>query len=224
MQYKRVISFGDSFTWGTDLSDCTQEYPNGYSKFTWPALIAKHHDIEYKSYALGGTSNQGILRWLLSTPLEITDLLIINWTWIDRNEYFDRQVVTTDKEQGWSYIRPTEKNTVANFYFKHLHSELNDKLRSLQTIVTAIHYLNMIGVKYIMTSMDKLLVDKRYHSSVAINNLISIVDPELIWFDNNGFYNWAIDQSYAVGDTGHPLEEAHQAAFEYIRENYDFTK
>jgi hypothetical protein len=43
----KVISFGDSFTWGTDLCDYSTKTP---SQFTWPSLLAKHLNVTYQSF------------------------------------------------------------------------------------------------------------------------------------------------------------------------------
>ena len=237
MKYNRVISFGDSFTWGTDLADCTEDrtthnkYNDGYSKKTWPALIAQNLNTKYLSLAIGGSSNQQILRWILFNIIEdnidSNDLLIINWTWMDRFDLFDTTIESlsfkegTDK--GWVTVRPGDSNDYSELYFKHIHSELWAKFESLKTISVALDILNHYNIPNIMTCIDKTIIDQQFFNPEYVDLLINRVSPVLLWFEGQGFYNWAIDSGFPIGKTGHPLEEAHRAAFDYITKHYEFT-
>ena len=219
MQYNRVISFGDSFTFGTDLSDQVPGVvgvnPPLPSRSTWPALIAKHLNIKnYVCYAEPGASNSTILRTLLSTEILPTDLVIVNWTWINRWDFYN--------EEEWSTLRPsgTEDNPMYKVYYKYFQSELWDKFETLKNIQLAFSMLDNV----ISTSMDPLTLDTTHHCPPYVQKLINNVKPKLTWFDGKGFYHWAIDNNFPISDKWHPLEEAHQAAFEYIRDNHDFTK
>lgn len=224
MRYKRVISFGDSFTWGTDLKDCTAQHPDGFSKLTWPALISNYLNLPYHCYAIGGASNQGILRRVLEYPLDKNDLVIVNWTWSDRYEFFNLAHNPVISQTGWATIRPTCTSSNSKLYYKHFHSELGDKFTTLQNMVTCLHYLQSIGCNFFMTSIDKNIIKRHMNSRLYTTRLLELVNNRLVWFNNEGFYQWAKDNDFPLSDTWHPLEEAHQAAFEYIRDNYDFTK
>jgi len=224
MQFNRVVSFGDSFTWGTDLDDCSEDR-TGYSKKTWPALIAKYYNCRYQSLAMGGSSNLGILRWLLTSidkkDISEQDFVIINWTWIDRCDIFDNstQYVSKnlDHDYGWNTIRPDSQTEIASLYYKNFYSDLSSKFETLKNIIVAIDVLKLYNINYLMTCQDRLTIDVDFFNPEYINLLIARVQKTLFWFSNNGFYNWALSNNYAVGKTGHPLEEAHYAAFEYIK-------
>jgi len=205
----RLISFGDSFTWGTDLPDCNDHQA---SQLTWPALLAKHLNLKYKCLAQPGSSNSSILRQILNTDIQSSDLVIINWTWIDRWDFYNQ---TT-----WETLRPdTNDSPFYKFYYKYFQSELWDKFETLKNIQIAFSLVD----NYISTAVDPLVIDKSWHCPTYVNRLIDSVSQKIQWFDNKGFYHWAKDNNHAISDTWHPLEEAHQAAFEYILNNHAFT-
>jgi len=107
----KIAAFGDSFIFGSDLNDCN--YPT-YSIKTWPALIAKNLNVEYKCYAKPGCGNRYILNQLLDN-INSDYFYIIQWTWIDRYDY------STDN--GWQTVRPSLDNKkIDQFYYKNLHS------------------------------------------------------------------------------------------------------
>lgn len=264
MQYKRVISFGDSFTWGSELSDATEvmpieiynnpeKYPKQfklikekevgpfssygldgeiksfghcYSVQTWPALIASYLNADdYYCHARPGMSNAGITRKVIEYIHDYrpTDLLVINWTYISRWEYYD------DNEpiyrNAWKSIRPDTQNEIADFYYKHLHNELSEKWSALQQIMLVASTLKQKNIPFIMTCQDSLVLNQDWHATAYIKAAQQEINNDILWFDNRGFYDWAVKHGFPVGDeNGHPLEEAHLAAFEYVKENYDFTK
>jgi hypothetical protein len=217
MQYSRVVSFGDSFTYGNDLSDWQEEeigIPGRPSYLTWPALLAKYLNLDYKCCASPGASNSTILRTILSTDIKKTDLVIANWTWINRWDFYNGN--------AWSTLRPsgTEDNPFYEHYYRYFQSELWDKFETLKNIQVAFSKFNN---KFISTAIDPLTIDKQWHCPEYVNNLINSIDTKLTWFDGKGFYQWAKDRDYPISDKWHPLEQAHQAAFEYIKDNCDFT-
>ena len=156
-----IKTFGDSFFWGTDLSDCVA---SNYSKLTWPALIAEQLGLQYYCHALGGASNSNIARQVLDHATA-QSLNVIQWSWIDRAEYVDKE---TDQ---YVQIRPSEENTVNDFYYKHMNSELNDKWNSLVIISNTLQYLESNNIKYVCHVLDQTLFDKKYHTPAHIKKL-----------------------------------------------------
>lgn len=202
-----MISFGDSFTFGNDLADWSNQTP---SQSTWPALLAKHLGVEYNCYAEPGSSNSTILRALLSTEILPTDLVIVNWTWIDRWDFYNGN--------EWSTLRPsgTEDNPFYKHYYKYFQSELWDKFETLKNLQIAFSMLD----NFISTALDPLTVDKQWHCPEYVNTLIDTVNTKLTWFDGKGLYHWAKDNDFPISDKWHPLEQAHQRAFEYIKNEF----
>jgi hypothetical protein len=224
MQYKRVISFGDSFTYGNDLSDWVEgnwpAVPSVPSKSTWPALIAKHYDLDYQCLASPGIGNLRILEALLNADTS-DSICIVNWSWIDRFDF------CSSNTEEWETVRPSGNTALSKYYYKNFHGQYQDMLSNLIYINTAINYLQFKNVKFFMTAIDSLLFEKimpSWHNPSAVETLQSCVLPFINYFDQLTFLEWSRDKHFPISDKWHPLEEAHQAAFEYIRDNYDFTK
>jgi hypothetical protein len=241
--FKYVGAFGDSFTWGTDLKDTlsNEEYVkkygkrkhkkyDPYSKHTWPALLTKDLSIDLNNYinhSRPGYTNQSIARKFFKVLCDEQDklnenmLVILNWTWINRWEFYDAE------KDKWYMMRPSgsSKKELHNIYFKYMQSEVWDKWESLKSIALVHKTLKERNIKFIATCVDKLIIDKEYNAPNYVQSLQDEISRDLLWFDNKGFYDWAKENDFPISkEGGHPLEESHQAAFEYIKENCEFTK
>jgi hypothetical protein len=257
----KLIAFGDSFTWGSDLDDALDgalfddddydtykkhHHTNGrkigqfseidhnhkitswqacYSRKTWTALLAKKLNLEYVCYAEPGCSNQSITRQFFQYLPYISkdDIVVINWTWIDRWEVFNGHDETSKQ---WVVLRPSgsDDKKLNDFYFKYLQSEIWNKLETLKMILLLINTLKVKQIKFLMTSVDKLVVDEKFHSPSYITALREEVTNDITWFNGDGFLDWSKKNNFPIDDVGkHPLDKAHVHACEYIMENHDFT-
>ena len=201
-------SFGCSFIYGNELLDCTTKQ---FSQSTWPALYARHHRLDYQCYARPGTGNLVILEQLLN---QIADpepaTFIINWTWIDRFDYNNRENNT------WKSILPNDADWSAQYYYRKFHSQYRDKFTTLNHIKLAIDALQQRNSSFIMTYMDDSMMETEWHTSPAVAYLQSAIAPHLTTFDGKNLLDWSRNNKYPVSDLWHPLDQAHQAAFEYI--------
>jgi len=209
----KLKSFGCSFIFGTDLHDDSRLAPKATpSNFSWPALLAQHHGWDYTCYARPGSGNLQILERLLN---QLTDtepaVYVIGWTWIDRFDY-----ATQDTPFQWNTVMPIDTDSVANTYYKHLHSEYRDKLTTLINVKLAIDVLKASGNRFIMTYMDDLMFDSKWNTSPAISELQRYCEPHMTRFDNQSFLEYSKEKGFEISQTLHPLEAAHQAAFELI--------
>lgn len=210
----KLKSFGCSFIFGTDLHDDGRNLPAATaSNYTWPALLAKHHNLQYCCYARGGASNLEILERLLSQLTDVEPAVyVVGWTWIDRFGY-----TVTDTPYTWKSIMPVDSDPLAENYYKNIHSEYRDKLTTLICVKTAIDALTASGNKFIMTYMDDLMFDQRWHASPAISYLQQHCRSHMTCFENKSFLEYAKQKGFEISATQHPLEPAHQSAFELIR-------
>lgn len=212
----KLKSFGCSFIFGTDLHDDSRLAPKAtYSNYTWPALLAKKHGWEYSCYARPGAGNLEILERLLS---QLTDtepaVYVIGWTWIDRFSYIGDQDIWF--KTPWHTIMPIDTDPVAKFYYRNLHSEMRDKLTTLLNVRVAIDALKQKGHRFIMTYMDDLMFDQQWHVTPGMSDLQGYCEPHMTRFNGKNLLDWSQDQGYEISQTMHPLESAHQAAFELI--------
>lgn len=212
----RLKSFGCSFIFGTDLHDDSRQAAKATpSNYTWPALLAKQHGWDYTCYARPGAGNLEILERLLS---QLTDtepaVYVVGWTWIDRFSYIGNN--NQWFRSPWKSLMPVDTDTVSTTYYRHLHTEMRDKLTSLLNVRTAIDTLKTSGNPFIMTYMDDLMFDQRWNNTPAITALQGYCQPYMTRFNDKNFLEYAKEKGFDISATLHPLETAHQSAAELI--------
>jgi len=210
----QLKSFGCSFIYGTELADCS----DSASQCTWPALLAQNLNYDYECYARGGSGNLRILEQVLSQVgvSNSFDLFVIGWTWIDRFDYY-----SGTPGQWWKTIRPGNTDAVSLNYYKDIHSEYIDKFTSLCHIKLAIDTLQQHNIPFIMTYMDSLLFDQRWHISPSVSELQTRIQPFMSDFEGLSFLEWSRHHGYSETAAWHPLEDAHRAAADYMIKVFD---
>jgi hypothetical protein len=209
----KLKSFGCSFIFGTDLPDsddgstCLQITP---SQYTWPACIAKHLNYDYECYAYAGMGNLQILEHVLSQVDSDPALFVISWTWIDRFDY------KNELTQSWKTIRPTDTDANSEYFYKYLHNQYTDKLRSLINIKLALDTVTQHGHQLIMTYLDDLIFETDWHSSAAISQLQKSIKSSMTTFEGATFLQWAQDNHYEINQRMHPGLDAHAAAAQLL--------
>ena len=220
----KLKSFGCSFIYGTDLSDIftSQTKKIQASQLAWPALLAQKLQLSYKSYAYPGCGNLRILEHVLEQAFNPEpSIFVISWTWIDRFDYLDPESKIIWPSTGWKTIRPTDEDHTSKVYYKDMHSEYKDKLTSLIYVKTAIDTLRQNKKKFIMTNIDDLLWDDRWHSTASITALQKFARPFFTNFNGMSFLDWSKSMDFKISDSWHPLEEAHSAASDLVYKNLD---
>jgi hypothetical protein len=209
----KIKSFGCSFIYGSDLSDQSDSSKSDFSQLTWPALIAKNLGVEYECYAWPGQGNFKILRDLITqASQDDPSVMLINWTWIDRFDY-------VDASEKWKTLRPAGNTENEKFYYRHLHSQFRDMLESAYYVNMAIDFLMENHYPFVMTYMDYNLlaaINPNWHPPAAVEIVQKKISRYLYDFQGKNFLDWSRDQGFAVSDHWHPLDQAHQAAAEYM--------
>jgi hypothetical protein len=220
-------SFGCSFIYGSELSDevfwneSIGQRPN-HSNSTWPAHLAQHLNYNYLCCARPGSGNLQIAERALS-QLAINEqaFFVIGWTYIDRFDYVNIANPRQSSWQPWLTIAPSDTTDIANTYYKNLHSEIRDKLTTLMSIRVVIDTLKQKNCPFIMTYMDELMFDRRWHTTPAITDLQDYIRPHMTTFEGTNFQQWSKKNGHAITDIGHPLESAHAAAGELMIKVFD---
>ena len=209
----KLKSFGCSFIFGADLSD---DVKGTHSQLTWPALLSKNLNCEYECHARSGSGNLQILESILNQidNSTVDDLFVIGWTWIDRFDYYSSD--TKPYTHPWTTILPSEQSMIAKTYYKNLHSEYKDKFTSLTYINTAIDQLKQNNLRYVMTYIDRLLFDQRWHTTPAVRQLQRQVEPEMTLFNGQTFLEWSRANNYTESKLWHPLDDAHRDAVKLL--------
>jgi hypothetical protein len=96
----RLITFGDSFTYGHGLSDC-HVYPNLAgdvpSKLSWPSLLANKLGLAVINKSQPGHSNIEILRDILNfEDIQPSDIIAVGWTFVVRDCIFKKDLMGID--------------------------------------------------------------------------------------------------------------------------------
>jgi len=226
----KLIAFGDSFTWGSDMGDTMRDFEwwaqpgewrkhnrftNLYSRRTWQAMLAAEHELNYECVAVQGCSNQTIVRTFFENVQRIRpdDIVSVNFTWRNRYDFYN------DLNDEWHTVRPsgTEDVEYHELYYKHLHNTIWDQVESLKAINLIIDYLKLNNIQYIATCIDENIYKDMHHSTPLIHQLQKQHKDDITWFDGIGFHEWSKQNDFEISPMWHPLEDAHKAALEYIK-------
>ena len=226
-----IVAAGDSFVWGSELADSPNGAANSYSRRTYPALLAQQAGLDYVCAAYPGNANNAITRTAIATLDQTKNaVLIANWTYPQRREfYFGNQ---------WSSITSwhTAHEEFSKSYFQHVgDSEYYEVYSVLKEIVMLQHYCEINHVPYLFTTADNHFYQReqydRTHDSYIDSLYRQINWNNWFWFEPGtapdevcaprGFYQWAIENKYTCGPQGHPLEQAHQAAANLMKDQFN---
>lgn len=227
-----LVAGGDSFVWGSELADSPNGKPNGYSRHTFPALLAKQSGMDYVCAAYPGIANNAISRTAIDALSKIDDdkFLLVEWTYPTRCEFRIKD--------SWVSINSwhTTAGEFSKSYFKHAgDSEYYEIYSILKEIVFLQYYCMINKIPYMfMTADNHFFQHENYIRSCdpGLTNLYNQINWEnWFWFDAGsqenetraprGFYQWAIENKYKVGPQLHPLEAAHIDAAKLIKEKFD---
>jgi hypothetical protein len=264
-----LVAGGDSFIFGAEL----QDQINGPSLSTYPALLAKEHDIDYHCAAWSGNANNAISRMTIEACERFKSknrplLALVTWTFANRYEfrfnYNTKQrispwysinawttahnVIDIQKEYKTEniFILNAQKQNIklaqqtgvaefAEMFFKHVgDSEYYEIYLALKEIVFLQNYFVTNNIPYLFIPADNCFYNhpNYYRQKDAyLDSLYNQINwNEWFFFEPGirpnetqeprGFYQWAIENKYPVGTT-HPLEEAHAAAANLIKEKFN---
>jgi hypothetical protein len=130
----RLITFGDSFTYGHGLADChvaPDLAGTNPSELAWPALLGNKLGMTVVNESKPGNSNIEILRDILNfKDILPTDLVVVGWTFVVRDYIFKKNLLgfdTSFKVSPWTKDTGFIKNwlSVHNNYDLSIRSGLN---------------------------------------------------------------------------------------------------
>jgi hypothetical protein len=87
----------------------------------------------------------------------------------------------------------------------------------LTYIKTAVDVLKQKNIPFVMTYIDELLFETEWHCDSTIVYLQNYIRPYMTKFQDKTFLDFSRQNGFAISRTYHPLESAHQAAFELIK-------
>ena len=187
-------AFGDSFTYGYDLSDCDANGQPGHSSLTYSALSAKHLNLNYICYAVGHSANNGILRQIKLANINKEDTCLVMWSFSVRFAFM------FSGEKGWRTINKDEDC----WWWDNVDQEPEQCLdRSLDSILAAQAILESIGCNYTFLCNNIELQDEIQYNSK--------------WLDKNKWFLFPQDHEM-INSKVHPFDDVHRDVFNRLKE------
>ena len=241
-----LLSAGCSLIYGSELSDSPnysgQDPP---SLKTWPALYATSRNYDYKTCACCGISNQGIARYVMdAVELINPDFVVVQWTFFNRHEIRLNDPTLNNNQSHYYLLTPylseddnsyydseiinIKKNlhkvikSIATMWYRYVDSDETEYYNYLKTKIDLANYLRWKKIPFVFAnSQSKLQSVEQTTSDGSLRTLINLDNsiPEIL-FKGQGFYNWAKLSNHKFG-LDHPLDQAHQDAYNLIHSSID---
>ena len=204
----RLHAFGDSFTYGHELSDCDANGQPGHSSLTYSALSAKHLGLDYHCHAVGYSANNGILRQIKLANIKQEDTCLVMWSFSVRFAFMFAG------EKGWHTINKNEDR----WWWDNIDQNSEQCLdRSIDSILAAQAILESIGCNYTFLCNNIELQDE-----IQYNNKIFLYNSK--WLDKNKWLLLPRDHKMIKHDNiSHPGDEVHRDVFNILKERLNGT-
>lgn len=209
----RLLTVGDSFTFGEELSDITNNLTP--SKFAWPFLLGKRLGYDVTNLAKPGSGNTRMVRHCIE-QVNNYDLVIIAWSHFARTELADENGFY-DLWPGCSHLPHNQysgwRAEIIKYYTKH-HNDQYLYNQYLVNIILLQNYLKSQNKKYLMLDTFN---NNNYRKDNEINKQID--STYYIDWPNQTMMEWT--HGCPKGPCGHFLEQGHERVadkiYEYIR-------
>ena len=192
----RLIAFGCSFTYGESLPDCkignnSTGISANPSPHSWPYKLGEMLQIEAINKGIPGSSNLEILYHILHFDFRPSDIVVIMWSFLDRELYFNSTNTFKPYKQLGSWIKnlnPYEIQWLSNI------NRIDSAVKSWYHIHHADLYLQSLNLKYI-------------HYPLAFDELKEFKPPFIQEIDN--FYTEGFVRCDVGDDKSHPGIKSH---------------
>jgi hypothetical protein len=206
MTYKRVFAFGDSVTYGHELSDCpTNTYPTP-SNLSYGALVANGLSAEYHCHAMGSYANNAISRKIIEALPMLTpnDMVLVMWTFTIRHE------LLLEGDAGWCSLSPQGTMPIEKEYFKYIDIAPHYHIgKTLKEIYISQQLLTAASIPHIFVSSVTDLSQEIQSQKNLLSTKLDL--DKWIFFDQGfGFVDWAKHVLNLQFSSRHPPETAHQ--------------
>ena len=135
-----LVAGGDSFVWGSELSDeIPSEHP---SQHTFTSLLAKNNNLNYDCCAWAGNANNAISRDVINKCQQLKHhdkVVVVCWTFSSRYEFYF-SYSTRQKRSPWYSITPWTMLDTAN--------DIIDNVLSKSDPLKYAHLLNLSNAKF----------------------------------------------------------------------------
>jgi hypothetical protein len=200
----RLLAVGDSFTFGKELSDVTDNVTS--SKFAWPELLADQLGWQVVNLAKPGSGNSRMIRNVVN-EIDNHDVFIVAWSHWSRIEFAD-DIGIFDLWPGCSTLphnRFAPHRKTAIDYVTRYHSDdylIRQYLLNVELLETFLKYHKK---KYIMLSA--------FGSPIKTNKTFT----NYLGWPNESMMEWTYGTPQ--GPSGHFLEQGHKIVADKIYEH-----
>jgi len=207
----KLLALGDSFTIGAELKNPDKD--------SYPSLLAQSNGWQVNNLAVGGASNDKIIRLLFENINDGYDVIIIGWSYPDRMEINANCDVVSPMDISPTYASKLNYTWALEYYAKHYNRLLNYKKHWAEVVMLQ-SYLKSRGQKYIFCNITGLQSDigSAYNDYInELNYIFKQIDlTYYIGWPESGMVEWAFPSPKGPG--GHFLEEGHRKVADKINE------
>lgn len=199
-----ILTLGDSFTYGDELTDRTA---------AWPYLLGKMFRCQINNMAVSGGSNDRMFRLAVSETAKTRyNLVIIAWSEVSRFEAYE-----SDRVQCFTHQATSPEWVVE--YYRHGYDDKLAHERWFTNMLALQAYFKSIQQPYLFCTIGEVLAYKKY--CVEFDHILFKLDKSYMTsWPIEGFLSWQGD--CPKGPRGHPLELGHERIANklanYIRE------
>ena len=210
---KKLLTVGDSFTYGEELADKT---------LAWPQILANTLNYSLTNLGQPSASNDKILRKTIDHLVREpdVDLVVIGWSNIGRSEHAD--------EFGYYDVWPgyqgnlfkqdgsTWRNELVDYVSRYHNSEAIH-LKFIQQILLLQAYLKSHNINYVMLNIVQNEYYKKKHFDGQPQYYAQVDQERFLGFNESGMMEWT--NGCPVGPSNHFLEEGHKQIADKLYEH-----
>jgi hypothetical protein len=203
----RILTVGDSFTYGDELADIKQ---------AWPYILQNKLSCELTNLGKPATGNTSMVRNVVENAADY-DLIIVAWSHFARIEFADEYGIydTWPGHRGRMFTGEVSFRTELMDYINRYHSDDYLYKQYLLNIILLQSYIQHINKKLIVLNSV----------GDVVRRTISLCKPLTSQIDTQYFVGWPnqsmMDWTYNTpkGPGGHFLEEGHAIVADKIYEH-----
>lgn len=214
---KTLLAIGDSFTYGEELSDLNN---------AWPQILGNKLGYKVINKGVPGSCNYRMMRHLVDCNLSNIDLVVIGWSHFDRVEVADEEGIY----ETWPGGNRTKQRGQAKWrgdfidYFSRHHNDDYLYRQYLLYIILSQNHLVANNTQYIMLDAFGNHKDLRRFDLANADLIKQINVKHFLGWPTESMMEWTVDAPCGnkwpilKGPGGHFLDEGHRIVADKIYE------